>query len=255
MEQKNSIEFSNKKLLLILLPLVLEQLLNVAVGMADTVMVSSVGESAVSGVSLVDTINILLISVFMSLTTGGYVIISQALGKRDEKSACEYGNQMVLIITIIASIVMMVSLVFNNGILNLAFKNAEDDVMVNAKIYFYLTAIAYPFFAIQSACSAVFRSMGKTKITLYVSILMNLVNVVGNYIFIMLLGWNAAGVGERERKREKMQGMRREGKKGISTHLRNLNRSLVRPFLSLSEQRVAGFSFCSCFALVLSLRI
>ncbi len=195
MEQSSKIEFSNKKLLLILMPLVFEQILNVFVGMADTIMVSGVGESAVSGVSLVDSINVLLITLFMSLTTGGYVIISQALGQRDEKKAVNCANQMVLITTIIAIFVMAFSLQFNQLILNLAFKDIEADVMTNAKIYFYLTAISYPFFAIQSACSAVFRSMGKTKITLYVAIFMNLFNVIGNYVFIVLMGWNAAGVG------------------------------------------------------------
>ncbi len=195
MEQSSTIEFSNKKLLLILMPLVFEQILNVFVGMADTVMVSSVGESAVSGVSLVDSINVLLISLFMSLTTGGYVIISQALGQRDEKKASNYANQMVLITTIIALVVMVFTIQCNQFILNLAFKKVEPEVMENARIYFYLTAISYPFFAIQSACSAVFRSMGKTKITLYVAIFMNVFNVLGNYIFIVLMGWNAAGVG------------------------------------------------------------
>ncbi len=195
MEQSSTIEFSNKKILLILLPLVFEQILNVAVGLADTVMVSSVGESAVSGVSLVDSINILLVSLFMAMTTGGYVIISQALGQKKEDKARESANQMVLVITIIATVVMVFTLVFNDAILNLAFKNIEPEVMTNASIYFYLTAISYPFFAIQSACGTVFRSMGKNKITLYVSIVMNVLNVAGNYIFIVLMGWNAAGVG------------------------------------------------------------
>ncbi len=195
MEENNSLEFSNKRILLILIPLVVEQILNVAVGMADTIMVSSVGESAVSGVSLVDSINVLLVSVFMSLTTGGYVIISQALGQRKPEKARDYANQMVFVITIIATVVMLFTLFFNQTLINLAFKDIEPEVMSNARVYFYLTALSYPFFAIQSACSAIFRSMGKTKITLYVSIFMNLFNVLGNYVFIVLLGWNAAGVG------------------------------------------------------------
>ncbi len=195
MEQNNSLVFSNKRILIILMPLVLEQILNVAVGLADTIMVSSVGESAVSGVSLVDSINVLLISVFMSLTTGGYVMISQALGQKNPKKARDYADQMVFVITIIATIVMVFTLIGNNWLLNLAFGNIEPDVMTNASIYFYLTALSFPFFAIQSACSAIFRSMGKTNITLYVSIVMNLFNVIGNYIFIVILEWNAAGVG------------------------------------------------------------
>ncbi len=189
------IEFSNKKLFLIALPLIFEQFLGVAVGLADTIMVSSVGESAVSGVSLVDTINVLLVGIFMALATGGCVIVSQALGRRDSEQACEYSNQMTLTITVIALCVMIFSVTLNKFLLNLMFGDVEKEVMVNARIYFYLTAFSFPFLALQSACGAVFRSMGKTKVTLYVSIAINVLNILGNYFFIMHLGWNAAGVG------------------------------------------------------------
>ncbi len=191
----SKIIFTNKQLILIIIPLILESILGIAVGMVDTIMVSSVGESAVSGVSLVDSINVLFVGVFTSLATGGYVIISQAIGRNSSKDACDYSNQMLLSISIIAIIIMFISLVFNNGILTLMYKDVEKDVMDNAIIYFYLTTLSYPFLAIHSACSAVFRSMGNTKISLYVSILLNIINVCGNYIFIMMLGWNAAGVG------------------------------------------------------------
>ncbi len=187
--------FTNKQLILIIIPLLLESLLGIAVGMVDTIMVSSVGESAVSGVSLVDSINVLFVGVFTSLATGGYVIISQALGRNKTKEACEYSNQMVLSITFIAFFIMIISLVFNNQILNLMYEDVEKSVMENAVVYFYLTTLSYPFLAIHSACSSIFRSMGNTKISLYVSILLNVINVCGNYIFIMVLNWNAAGVG------------------------------------------------------------
>lgn len=194
-ENKKNISFSNKQLLIITLPLILEQLLGVMVGVADTMMVSTVGESAVSGVSLVDTINILLVSVFMSMSTGGYVVISQALGRNDNKKACESSNQMVLIITLVAVIVMIFSLLFNRILLNSIFGNVEKDVMDNAVIYFYLTALSYPFLAVHSACSSIFRSIGKNKVTLYVSILLNIINVSGNLLFIVGFGWNAMGAG------------------------------------------------------------
>ncbi len=194
-ESNNKITFSNKQLLIIILPLFLETILGIAVGMIDTIMVSSVGESAVSGVSLVDAINFLFIGIFTSLATGGYVIISQAIGRNSTKDACEYSNQMVLSISVISFIIMVISLVFNNQILNLVYKDVEKDVMDNAIVYFYLTTLSYPFLALHSACSSVFRSMGNTKVPLYVSILLNIINVCGNYMFIVLLNWNAAGVG------------------------------------------------------------
>ncbi len=195
MEKTSGIEFSNKKIILILIPLILEQFLGVAVGMVDTIMVSGVGESAVSGISLVDTINILLINVFISLATGGYVLISQALGQKNSEKACDYSKQMVLTITLIATLVGIFSIVFNNQFLNFMYKDIEKDVMDNAIIYFYLTALSFPFLAIQNACSAIFRSMGKTKVTLFVSIMVNVLNVFGNSIFILLLGMGAAGAG------------------------------------------------------------
>ncbi len=194
-EENKKIKFTNQQLFVIILPLLLETILGVAVGMIDTIMVSSVGESAVSGVSLVDSINFLLVSIFMSLSTGGYVIISQAIGRKNTKDACEYSNQMVLSIFTIAFIVSVISVTFNNSLLNLMYKNVEPEVMENAVVYFYLTALSYPFLAVHSACGAIFRSMGNTKLSLYVSILLNIINVCGNFVFIVLLGWNAAGVG------------------------------------------------------------
>ncbi len=195
LQSNKEIKFTNRQLILIIIPLFLETVLTVAVGMADTIMVSSVGESAVSGVSLVDTINYLFIGIFTAISTGGYVIILQAIGRKSPKDACEYSNQMMLCIVAIATITAGISLMFNYEILNLFYQNVEKDVMENAKVYFYLTALSYPFLAIHSACASIFRSMGNTKISLYVSILLNVINIVGNYIFIMVLGWNAAGVG------------------------------------------------------------
>ncbi len=195
METDKGINFSNKRIILILIPLIIEQFLGVAVGMVDIIMVSGVGESAVSGISLVDVINNLLIGVFASLATGGYVLISQGLGQKNPKKSCEYSIQMFIIVIMVSTFVSVTSLAFNNQILNVMYSDVEKEVMDNAKIYFYLTALSFPFLAIQSASSAIFRSMGKTKITLFVVILMNIINVVGNSIFILRLGLGATGAG------------------------------------------------------------
>ncbi len=195
METDKGIDFSNKKIILILLPLIIEQFLGVAVGMIDTIMVSSVGESAVSGISLVDSINFLLIVIFTSLASGGYVLISQGLGQKNSERASNYSVQMLFLIIIISTFVSIISLIFNNQILNLMFSDVEKDVMDNAIAYFYLTALSFPFLAIQSGCSAMFRSMGKTKITLFVVIMINVLNVIGNAVFVLVLGLGAAGAG------------------------------------------------------------
>ncbi len=195
MVEDTEINFSNKRIILILIPLIIEQFLGVTVGMVDIIMVSGVGESAVSGISLVDSINILLIGVFTSLATGGYVLISQGLGQKDKEKSCNYSVQMILLMVIISIVICTFSVILNNQALSFMYSDVEKDVMDNAVTYFYLTACSFPFLAIQSACSAIFRSMGKTKVTLFVSIMMNILNVLGNLIFIMVLGLGAKGAG------------------------------------------------------------
>ena len=176
--------FSKQDLKRLIIPLVLEQLLAVTIGMADTVMVSSAGEAAVSGVSLVDTINILLINIFSALATGGAVVASQYLGRREEENACVSAQQLVTAITLLALGVMGVSLVAKDWLLRLIFGGIEAEVMRNAQTYFLLSALSYPFLAIYNAGAALFRSMGNSKISLETSVVMNLINVVGNEMCI-----------------------------------------------------------------------
>ena len=133
--------FSNKALRALILPLIVEQALAVTIGAADTVMVSSVGEAAVSGISLVDTINILLINIFTALATGGAVVSSQFLGKQDLERARRAAKQLIVAITALALIITVISLAFRPHILRLVFGQIEDDVMENAKTYFLLTAL------------------------------------------------------------------------------------------------------------------
>ena len=173
----------------------LEQILSVSVGMADTIMVSGVGEASVSGVSLVDTVNILLINIFASLATGGSVVAARYLGQKNKEKACRAANQLLLSITILSVIVMVVSLLGNNLILNMIFGNVERDVMKNAVAYFYLTALSFPFLAIYCASSALCRSMGNSKISMQTSMLVNLINISGNAFFIFGLRMGAEGVG------------------------------------------------------------
>ena len=173
--------------------MVLEQLLLVTVGMADTVMVSTVGEAAVSGISLVDQVNVLLIQIFAALATGGAVVASQYLGRRDRENACRSAKQLVYATFGMAVAIGALVLVLNRHILRLVFGNVEPDVMQAAETYFWLSALSYPMLALYNAGAALFRSMGNSRISLFASLIMNVINIGGNALLIYGLNWGVAG--------------------------------------------------------------
>lgn len=185
--------FTNKDLKKLIVPLLFEQMLVMLVGLCDTVMVSQVGEAAVSGVSLVDMINQLILSVLSALATGGAVVSAQYLGHRDRVRAGKTANQLFFVLAFTGLLIMLMVLIGNRHILSLVFGAIEPEVMNNAAAYFLISGISYPFLALYNAGGALFRSMGNSKITLQVSVLMNIVNVVFNAIFIFGLGYGAAG--------------------------------------------------------------
>ena len=185
--------FTRKMLVALIVPLILEQLLNVFVGMADSLMVASVGEAAVSGISLVDSVNILLIQLFAALATGGAVICSQYIGKGETSSAGKAAKQLIYFSVVFAALIGGIAIVFNRSILKLIFGKVEDSVMNHAVTYFWLSALSYPFLALYNAGAALFRSMNKSRITLYISLLVNLINVTGNAILIYLFDMGVAG--------------------------------------------------------------
>ena len=185
--------FTRQALWRLILPLVLEQLLLVTVGMADTVMVSTVGEAAVSGISLVDQVNFLLIQIFAALATGGAVVASQYLGRRDRENACRSAKQLVYATFGMAVAIGALVLVLNRHILRLVFGNVEPDVMQAAETYFWLSALSYPMLALYNAGAALFRSMGNSRISLFASLIMNVINIGGNALLIYGLNWGVAG--------------------------------------------------------------
>ena len=187
--------FTRKALCLLIIPLVIEQILAVTIGMADTVMVARVGEAAVSGISLVDTINILLINIFSALATGGAVVSSQYLGRQENKNACIAAKQLLWAILILSSVIMALALILRNALLGLIFGHIEADVMSHAQTYFWLSAISYPFLAIYNSCAALFRTMGNSKISMLTSLLMNVINISGNAILIFGFNMGVAGAG------------------------------------------------------------
>jgi putative MATE family efflux protein len=186
--------FSNRQLKHLILPLVIEQILVMAVGVADTMMISFVGEAAISGVALVDMINFLVITIFAALATGGAVIVSQYLGNADRENANRSAGQLVALAFIFSLVITLLCLVFYRKILFLLFGSVEQDVMDAAATYFFISSLSFPFLGIYNASSALYRSMAKTNITMYVSLLMNVINVTGNAIGIFLLHAGVAGV-------------------------------------------------------------
>ena len=187
--------FTRKDLVKLLVPLIIEQLLAVLVGMADVVMVAAVGEAAVSGVSLVDSISILIIQMLAALATGGSVVCAQYIGKKDPDRACQAAGQLLLVTSLVSIVVAAIALGGNRHLLRLIFGKVEQDVMDNAEIYFWLSALSYPFLAIYNSCAALYRSMGNSKISMYASLAMNGINIVGNAICIFGLHMGVEGVG------------------------------------------------------------
>ncbi len=187
--------FTRKDLVKLLLPLIVEQLLAVLVGMADVVMVAAVGETAVSGVSLVDSISILIIQMLAALATGGSVVCAQYIGKKQPENACEAAGQLILITTMVSAVIAVVALLGNRHLLSMIFGKVEDSVMENAQIYFWLSALSYPFLAVYNSCAALYRAMGNSKVSMYASLVMNAINIAGNAICVFGLHMGVEGVG------------------------------------------------------------
>lgn len=186
--------FSDRDLKKMILPLVIEQILSMLVGIVDTVMVSYAGEAAISGVALVDMINYLFITVFSSIATGGAVIVSQYLGDRQKHQADLAASQLFTIAGLISGVIAAVCLLLHRQILILLYGSVEADVMAASVTYFAITALSFPFLGLYNAAAALFRSMKKTNVTMYVSLLMNGINVAGNAIGIFVLKAGVAGV-------------------------------------------------------------
>ena len=186
--------FTGKPLRALILPLIVEQFLGIFVGMADTMMVASAGEAAVSGVSLVDSLNVLLIVLFVALTTGGSVIISQHLGAKSYSDALKSAQQLLLSTTSLSLLMTAIALLGNYWLLHFIFGNIAPDVMGHARIYFFILAFSYPFLAIYNSCAAIFRAMGNSKISMTASLVMNLLNVCGNALLVFCFHMGASGV-------------------------------------------------------------
>ncbi|MDH6456865.1 putative MATE family efflux protein [Fusobacterium sp. PH5-7] len=186
--------FKNRDLVKLFIPLIIEQFLEYLVGLIDSIMVAHVGEAAVSGVSLVDFVMQLLISIFAALATGGAVIAGQYLGKKQQDDANETANQLIWFTGIISVVVMLGIYIFKSLILHGLFGQISEDVYRNANIYLLIVAASIPFLAVYSSGAAAFRTMGNSKLPMKVMMAMNMLNLTGNAVLVYGFKMGTAGV-------------------------------------------------------------
>lgn len=186
--------FSNRQIAGLIWPLFIEQLLNITVGIADVIMVSNLGEAEVSGVSLVDSINILLFGLLTALGTGGAVVVSQYIGRRDTKKAENTAVQLIYTMLILSGAVTLLMIVFRQQVLSIVFGKVKPDVMTASLKYFWITMLALPGIAVYCGIAAIFRAQGNSRVSMYASILINIVNVGGNILCIYVLHMGVEGV-------------------------------------------------------------
>ena len=177
----------------LLIPVVLEQLLNSIMGTADTMMVSNVGSAAISAVSLVDSINVLVIQAFSALAAGGAIICAQYIGQRNKEKANESARQVLFIITAISVAVSLICLVFQKPLLRLIFGSVEPAVMRASEIYFFYTALSFPFIAAYDSAASIFRAQDNTKGPMIISMISNVMNIAGNAVMIWGFHMGVAG--------------------------------------------------------------
>ena len=192
MNEKNHL-FSNHALKMLLIPLVAEQFLTSLMGTADSMMVSNVGSAAISAVSLVDSINVLVIQAFAALSAGGTIVCSQYIGQKNLKKATESARQLLLAVASISVLVMVVCLAFRTPLLRLVFGKVDAEVMDASKIYFLITSLSFPFIALYDAGASVYRAQGDSATPLRISVVANCLNITGNAVLIWVFHMGVAG--------------------------------------------------------------
>ena len=192
MEQQQHM-FSNRLICSLLIPVVLEQLLNSIMGTADTMMVSNVGSAAISAVSLVDSINVLVIQAFSALAAGGAIVCAQYIGQKNKEKANESARQVLFIITAISVAVSLICLVFQKPLLRLIFGSVEPAVMSASETYFFYTALSFPFIAAYDSAASIFRAQDNTKGPMIISMISNVMNIAGNAVMIWVFHMGVAG--------------------------------------------------------------
>ncbi len=186
--------FTDSMLKAMIIPLVTEQLLQMVVGLADTMMVSYAGEAVVAGVGLDTMIYTIFIYLFTAISAGGSVVVAQYLGSKNRENSNLSASQIFHLTGVISLICMALMLLFGSSLLELMYPTTEPATMEACKTYMWIVSLSFPANALYNAGAALYRTMGKTSVTMKVSLVTNLVNVVGNAIGIFVLHAGAAGV-------------------------------------------------------------
>lgn len=193
MQEKSQHLYSNLDLRKLLIPIIIEQLLSSLMGTADTMMVSNIGSAAISAVSLVDSINILVIQALSALAAGGAILCSQYLGSNNKKEANYSAQQVIFVMVFLSVILSAFCLIFRNPLLSLIFGKIEADVMSNSQIYFLLTLLSFPFIAIYDAGASIMRAQNNSRNPMIISVISNFLNIGGNAILIFGFGLGVRG--------------------------------------------------------------
>lgn len=191
---RQNIEFTNRQLVSLILPMLAEQLLGITVGLADSLMVATVGDASISAVSLVDSVSALMIYIFSAMATGGAVVAGQYLGRREREEACRSAQQLMVLLGVVSLAVTTLLYLFRDLIVTRLFGHIDADVMEATNIYYSYVMASIPGIALYNGGAALFRTMSRSDVSLKVSLLMNGINVAGNAILIFGLGFDVAGV-------------------------------------------------------------
>lgn len=185
--------YNNTDLRKLLLPIIVEQLLSSLMGTADTMMVSNIGSAAISAVSLVDSINILVIQALAALAAGGAILCAQYLGSHNQREANQAARQVLFVMVFLSTALSAFCLIFRDPLLGLIFGKVEADVMSNSKIYFFLTLLSFPFIGLYDAGASIMRSQNNSRNPMLISVISNFLNIGGNAILIFVFGMGVKG--------------------------------------------------------------
>ena len=186
--------FSKKEIRRLLVPVIAETLLSYLIGMADSVMVASAGEAAVSAVSLVDSISVLFINVFQAFSAGGAAVCGQFLGACNREKSRDSAVQMTVLMLVLSVVSSALLLIFQNGVIGVLFGSADAAVVENCGVYYHIVMYSVPFIALFNAGSALFMAVGDSRTPLVVSLIMNGINIIGNAVLIYVFKMGVAGV-------------------------------------------------------------
>ncbi len=186
--------YTKEQLRRLLIPLMFEQVLTALMGSVDTIMVTNIGSAAISAVSLVDSLNILIINIFAAMATGGAIICAQYLVNPIKKDKANQAlKQLIFSVTLISLIITIPCILFRRPLLSLIFGSVEKNVMDNSLNYLFITALSYPFIALYNAGAASFRTSQNSRLPMAIAFGSNILNILGNIFFIFTLSLGVAG--------------------------------------------------------------